>query len=161
MNIRRSLPSDIDEMMAIYASAREFMRASGNPNQWAGGYPSRELIESDIASGDSYVAEENGEIIATFFFKLGVDPTYVNIYEGKWLDDSDYGVIHRIAVKYHGRSIISGIFDFCFGISKSIRIDTHRDNIPMQRSLSKNGFTRCGIIYLLSGDERIAYQRIR
>ena len=161
MTIRKSLPSDIEEILAIYASAREFMKESGNPNQWAGGYPSRELIDKDIASGDSYVAEENGEIVATFFFKLGVDPTYVNIYEGEWLDDGDYGVIHRIAVKYHGRNIIGGVFDYCFGISKSIRIDTHRDNIPMQRSLSKNGFTRCGIIYLLSGDERIAYQGIR
>ena len=161
MTIRKSLPSDIEEILAIYASAREFMKESGNPNQWAGGYPSRELIDKDIASGDSYVAEENGEIVATFFFKLGVDPTYVNIYEGEWLDDGDYGFIHRIAVKYHGRNIIGGVFDYCFGISKSIRIDTHRDNIPMQRSLSKNGFTRCGIIYLLSGDERIAYQGIR
>ena len=161
MTIRKSLPSDVEEILAIYALAREFMKESGNPDQWAGGYPSRELIDKDIASASSYVAEENGEIVATFFFKLGVDPTYVNIYDGEWLDDRDYGVIHRIAVKYHGRNIIGSVFDYCFGISKSIRIDTHRDNIPMQRSLSKNGFTRCGIIYLSSGDERIAYQGIR
>jgi hypothetical protein len=30
----------------------------------------------------------------------------------------------------------------------------------MQRSLEKNGFARCGIIHLASGDERIAYQKV-
>lgn len=160
MNIRKAQMRDIDEIMNIYASAREFMRASGNPNQWGDGYPSRELIEADIESGLSYIVEDEGEIIACFFFKVGEDPTYVRIYEGEWIDGGEYGVIHRIAVKYNGRGIIARVFEFCSEISRSIRIDTHRDNIPMQRALEKNGFTRCGIIYLPSSVERIAYQRI-
>ena len=160
MNIRKAQMRDIDEIMNIYASAREFMRASGNPNQWGDGYPSRELIKADIESGLSYIVEDEGEIIACFFFKVGEDPTYVRIYEGEWIEGGEYGVIHRIAVKYNGRGIIARVFEFCSEISRSIRIDTHRDNIPMQRALEKSGFTRCGIIYLPSSDERIAYQRI-
>ena len=42
---------------------------------------------------------------------------------------------------------------------KSIRIDTHKDNIPMQRALAKHGFIKCGIIHLANGDERIAFQK--
>ena len=160
MIIRNTLPTDLDSVMEIYSLAREFMRKSGNPTQWGGGYPSRELIESDIASGLSYVVEDDGEVVATFFFKIGTDPTYLKIYDGEWLDESSYGVIHRIAVKYHGRGIIAEVFSFCSTLSESIRIDTHADNIPMQTALKKHGFTRCGIIYLPSGDERIAYQRI-
>ena len=30
----------------------------------------------------------------------------------------------------------------------------------MQHVIQKHGFTYCGIIYLLSGDERLAYQKI-
>ena len=30
----------------------------------------------------------------------------------------------------------------------------------MQHNILKHGFTYCGIIYLLSGDKRMAYQRI-
>ena len=30
----------------------------------------------------------------------------------------------------------------------------------MRRMLEKNGFVYCGIIYLESGDERVAYERI-
>jgi hypothetical protein len=30
----------------------------------------------------------------------------------------------------------------------------------MQHNILKHGFTYCGIIYLLSGDERLAYQKM-
>ena len=43
--------------------------------------------------------------------------------------------------------------------TRNIRIDTHRDNRIMQHVLEKFGFTYCGIIYLLSGDERLAFQK--
>ena len=38
-----------------------------------------------------------------------------------------------------------------------LRIDTHKDNIPMQKALEKNGFGRCGMIYTDDGSQRIAY----
>lgn len=40
----------------------------------------------------------------------------------------------------------------------NIRIDTHRDNLVMQRAVRKEGFRYCGIIYCWSGDDRLAYQ---
>ena len=159
MTIRKTRKNEVDILMEIYASARKFMRENGNPDQWINGYPSREIIEKDISDGHSYAVEENGEIIGTFFFKKGVDKTYLRIYDGEWLNDDEYGVIHRIAMKYRGRNIASKIYSYCFDIVKSLRIDTHRQNIPMQNSLVKNGFRYCGIIYLESGDERIAYQK--
>lgn len=162
MNIRLAEYSDIDEIMELYSEARKFMKAAGNPDQWKDNYPSRELIESDVKVGSLYVCTENKEIIASFFFVIGLDPTYIKIYRGKWLDDNDqYGVIHRVAVKIHGKGIADKIYRFCSGLTASIRIDTHKDNKPMQRSLEKNGFEKCGIIYLKNGEERIAYQRIK
>ena len=41
----------------------------------------------------------------------------------------------------------------------NLKIDTHRDNYPMQKSLKKNGFEYCGIIYLADGNERLAFQK--
>ena len=160
MQIRNARHEDLGEIMKIYAKAREFMRATDNANQWGDDHPRRELIESDIASSDSYVVEENGEIIGAFFFKIANDSTYNTIYDGNWINDEEYGVIHRIAMKYQGRGIASFVYSHCFNIVKNLRIDTHEDNIPMQRSLAKNGFLRCGIIYLESGDPRVAYQKV-
>ena len=88
------------------------------------------------------------------------DATYHRIYEGEWLSDAPYSVIHRIAVKYHGRGIIDFCFEECFKRFPSIRIDTHEDNIPMQKCLSRCGFKYCGIIYLADGAKRLAYQKI-
>lgn len=160
MKIRKTRPEDIEAVMEIYAAAREFMRDNGNGDQWGNTHPVRELIESDIATGKGYAVVEDNEIIGVFYFDIADDPTYKIIYEGEWLNDEKYGVIHRIAVKYHGRGIVSFVYDYCYKIIQNLRIDTHRKNLPMQHSLSKNGFVKCGIIYLESGDERIAYQRI-
>ena len=76
MEIRKTTLADIPEIMEIYTIARSFMCKTGNPTQWAGGYPKEELIRKDIASGDSYVAVENGRIEVVFFYRKGEDPTY-------------------------------------------------------------------------------------
>ena len=159
MLIRNTETRDLEAVMEIYAAAREFMRDNGNGGQWGATHPTRALIESDIANRDSYVVEEDGEIVGAFFFKIGEDPTYKVIQDGEWLKDGEYGVIHRIAVKYHGRGIVGFVYNHCFNIIDNLRIDTHKDNIPMQRSLEKAGFKYCGIIHIANGDERIAYQK--
>ena len=160
MLIRKTTFADVDAASAIYSSARAFMRKAGNPNQWNGVYPNANNILEDIESGGSYVCEDDGEIVAVFYFCVGNDPTYDKIYGGAWKQDGEYAVIHRIAVKYHGRGIADFIYSHCFNVHPNLRIDTHRDNAPMRRSLSKNGFEYCGIIYLANGDERLAFQRV-
>ena len=160
MLIRKTTAADIEAAAAIYDSARAFMKESGNPNQWNGTYPNSDNILADVKNGGSYVCEDNGEIVAVFYFCIGNDPTYNNIYDGEWKREGEYAVIHRIAVKYHGRGIADFIYAYCFNTHPNLRIDTHRDNAPMQRSLLKNGFEYCGIIYLTSGDERLAFQRV-
>ena len=160
MIIRKTEKNDINCAVEIYESARAFMRATGNPNQWNSGRPNREDVVMDIAEGCSYVVEDGAEIVAVFYFREGQDSTYLKIYDGKWLSDTPYAVIHRVAVKQNGKGIAGIIFEWCFKQCPNIKIDTHKDNIPMQRSLQKNGFSRCGIIHLENGDERIAYQKI-
>ena len=89
------------------------------------------------------------------------EPTYKEIYDGQWLDDSStYAVIHRLASIKSVHGIASLIFEWASIHYDNIRIDTHRDNSPMQHIVEKNGFQYCGIIHLENGDERLAYQRI-
>ena len=96
-----------------------------------------------------------------FAFLPSPEPTYAKIYEGDWLDDErPYHVVHRIASYPDVHGIFSCIMDYCFSHDPNIRIDTHRDNRIMQHNILKHGFTYCGIIYLLSGDERLAYQKV-
>ena len=103
---------------------------------------------------------DDDRIRATFYFSPEPDPTYSYI-EGAWINQEPYGVIHRIAVAQNGKGVAATCFDFALSHCPNLRIDTHEDNIPMRRCLAKNGFSRCGIIYLEDGDTRIAYQKVK
>ncbi len=160
MKIRVATENDLTTILQIYDGARAYMRENGNAEQWGGGYPGEALVRADIASGICRVCEDEGEIVGVFVCFAGEDPTYRVIYDGAWLNDRPYAVIHRIAVASHRRGVASFCFDYGFSLCRNLKIDTHRDNIPMQRSLSKNGFSYCGVILLENGEERLAYQKI-
>ena len=155
MKIRPALQADLAEIEEIYAGARQFMCANGNPTQWDGGYPRRELLEEDIRLGRLYVTEQGGKIGGVFMFALGVDPTYSYMEGGTWRSDTPYGTIHRIA------SCASGVFAAAVEFGRSqcshLRVDTHADNKPMQHLAEKYGFSRRGIISVEDGTPRIAY----
>lgn len=159
MKIRLAKEKDVAFADEIYKNAKAFMAKNGNPDQWSDDYPSGKDVLSGISDGTSYVCEDGGEIVATFYFKVGEDPTYIKIYDGEWLSPAPYAVIHRIAVKYPGRGIIGFIFDECSKLHSHLKIDTHEDNLPMQAALKKAGFKHCGTIYLPNGEPRIAFEK--
>lgn len=150
----------MSDIMQVMEEAKAIMRQSGNRHQWADGYPSEVVIASDMEKHGGFVMEEEGRVVAYFAFLPSPESTYANIYDGAWIDDTlPYHVIHRIASVPNVHGIFKSIMDFCFSKERNIRIDTHRDNLIMQHNILKHGFTYCGIIYLASGDERLAYQK--
>jgi len=143
--------------MEIYAYARACMKESGNPNQWFDNHPPKHLIEADIDAGHSYVCTNESEVSAVFYFHIEAEPTY-NKINGQWLNDEPYGVIHRIARGPLGKGAGAYAINWCFAQHPNIRIDTHKDNIPMLLLLKRLGFKYCGIIKIENGDERMAFQ---
>lgn len=172
LEIRKARTEDLDYIMEIYKRARLFMAQTGNPNQWGNSKPHREWIEHDIEAGKCHVCVEKvnhkmsgenlltdeGTIAAVFYFSIEEDPTYNVIYEGRWLSNHPYGVVHRIA----SAGTVKGAGEYClkWAISRcgNLRIDTHEDNVVMQSLLKKLGFQYCGIIHLENGDPRLAFQ---
>lgn len=162
IRIRPTTHDDLPEVMEIYDIARNFMRCSGNALQWTEGYPSSVYITAEIDAGHSFVCENrDGELVGTFCFIIGDDPTYENIYEGEWLNNQLYGTVHRIASSGKEKGVAEACFRWCFTQCHNIRVDTHRDNLIMQRIFEKMGFNYCGIIYVANGTERLAYQRLQ
>lgn len=159
MTIRPAQKEDLFEIMEVLAAARGIMRASGNMYQWTGGYPSEELILSDIEKGFGFVVLAT-DIVAYFAFVPSPEPTYAKIFGGKWLDNRlPYHTVHRIGSLPEVHGVFRSVMDWCFSRDSNIRIDTHRDNHIMRHCIESYGFSYCGIIYLKSGDERYAYQR--
>lgn len=161
MQIRKTKKEELPILLAMYEDAREFMRRSGNPDQWGTTDPPREKVEQDIAAGQSYVCEEDGRIAATFFFAITEEPNYARIEEGSRLDDTAYGVIHRITTDRKTKGAAGFCLEWAIRQAKGhLRIDTHEKNLPMQRLLQKHGFTKCGTIYVEDGSMRRAYEKI-
>jgi hypothetical protein len=159
-DIRLAETADIPQMQAIFEAARQRMRRDGNMNQWTGGYPSDELLAADISRRSSYIMEHEGRAVATFVMIIGRDPTYSVIYEGRWMDDiGEYATIHRIASMDGYSGVAAACFDFAWERIHNLRVDTHRDNMRMRHVVESYGFVYCGIIHLLNGDERLAYQK--
>lgn len=164
MEIRRTAEADLVRVMDIYAHARAFMAAHGNPNQWGPtNWPPEALVRQDIARGKGYVCVYEGRVVGAFFFDMGrdIEPTYRHIEDGAWLDDSPYGVVHRIASDGSVKGVGAFCVDWAFRQCGHLRIDTHGDNIVMQNLLAKLGFARCGTIYVEEDDfPRFAYEKL-
>lgn len=166
MLFRIAKEDDLNEIMSIIEEAKAYLKVQG-VDQWQNGYPNEEKILEDIASEESYVGELNGKIVATGYLSFCGEKTYEKIYNGQWLSIGPYAVYHRTAVSEKSRN--AGIAkDFFQSLDKvvlekgvkSIRIDTHKDNMPMQKFLKKNGYIYCGVIYLEDGNERVAFEKI-
>lgn len=161
MIIRNAVEEDIPAINKIYNIARQFMRDNGNKKQWINGYPSEDLLKNDIKENNLYVCDENNSLCGVFAFILGEDPTYKVIENGNWHSDNTYGTIHRIASNGTVKGLAKQVFDFCLTKSDYLRIDTHEDNIPMQNTVTKYGFKKCGTIYVADGSPRVAFDYIK
>jgi hypothetical protein len=158
MHVRKAKPKDLDDIMKIYSMAQDFMIQSGNPNQWGRSYPSKELIIEDIENEVCHLICEDDKPHGVFALFSGDEPTYQYIEDGAWINECPYVTVHRIASdgKLHG--IFKCAITYCKSISDNIRIDTHKSNTVMQRQIEKNGFEKCGTVYIRDGSPRIAYQ---
>ena len=157
--IRKADVPDLHAIMEVLDAAKKIMRDSGNMGQWINGYPSEAVVLHDMAKGWGHVVEDEGRITGYFAFMESPEPTYAEIFGGEWLEDTlPYHVIHRIGSFPEVHGVFSSIIQWCKSKDPNLRIDTHRDNHIMQHNILKHGFIYCGIIYLESGDERLAYQ---
>ncbi|MCR5491631.1 MAG: GNAT family N-acetyltransferase [Bacilli bacterium] len=158
MPIRKSTLNDLPRIEEILLSCREFMKNSGNPHQWEDMGRVIRKTKEDIALGNSYVMEEDGSIEAVFTLALGIDPTYILIEDGKWLNDKPYVTIHRIGSTFKRKGVLKEAVELALTMADDVRADTSVDNAPMRNAMLKLGFVYCGIIYIDTGESRLAYQ---
>jgi Acetyltransferases len=165
MIFRKTVKTDINDVMNIISQAQAYFKEQGI-DQWQNNYPNIETIKNDITNNHSYVLIKESNIVATAAVSFDGEKTYNTIYEGQWVSNNEFAVIHRIAVhsKYKGlglsSEIIKNVEELCLNKGVySIKVDTHEENLSMQKLLKKNDFMYCGIIYLEDGNKRIAFEK--
>ena len=161
---------DVDRVMEIVAYARKSLRAL-NVDQWQGDYPDRATFEGDIERGELYKLMHGEDLAGFFMLSDREEPTYADITDGKWSSDAPYCVMHRsaIAEEYRGSGMSGYLIKCVEELTRShgrrhVRIDTHRNNKPMQKLLRSSGYRYRGNI-LITGEpghdpHRQAFEKI-
>ena len=162
MILRQTKLEDISRVMEIINQAKCYFKENGI-DQWQDGYPNEETIKRDIEKNEAYVLVDEDQIIGTCMVTINGETSYNHI-DGKWLLNSPYICVHRIAVDNNckGKGLASTILDQVVAMYPdyhSVRMDTHNDNLSMQKFLTKYGFKHCGTITLASGALRRAYEK--
>ena len=161
---------DVDRIMEIVDYARRSLRVL-NVDQWQGDYPDRATFEGDIERGELYKLMHGGDLAGFFMLSDREEPTYADITDGKWSSDAPYCVMHRsaIAEEYRGNGMSGYLIKCVEELTRShgrryVRIDTHRNNKPMQKLLRSSGYRYRGNI-LITGEpghdpHRQAFEKI-
>lgn len=166
MEFRRAVESDANSIMDIIGQAQYYFKEHGI-DQWQNNYPNFDTVKNDINNKNAYVLLKDSIVVGTAAIIFDGEKNYKSIYNGKWISNGEYAAIHRIAVDTSnkglglGSVILKNAEEICLGMDiHSIRVDTHKENIPMQRLLYKNGFKYCGIIYIEDSSERMAFEKV-
>ena len=153
--LKLATQNDLEIVIEIINDAKLYLKMQ-NSKQWNldDGYPDKNDILKDINNKSCYLYLENDEIVGTMSIIFTPDENYYDI-DGKWLTNDTYASIHRIAVKntHHCKGVGVKMLLEAENIVKnnnvfSIKIDTHKINIPMTKTILKSGYTYCGIITL-------------
>ena len=174
LTFRRATAEDLDGIWNVLMDGKAVLGRMGI-DQWQGSYPSKAVVQSDIAACRSYVIEEDTRILATVVVGLSGEPIYDSI-EGSWLtsstsDNPRYAVLHRVASlstqagRGLGRMLLaSGAQVARDHRCESVRIETHPDNEPMLQLIERCGFTRCGIVRIRHAEggnpNRVAFEML-
>ena len=163
--IHKVTKDDLPKVMVITASAKKLLKGNGSL-QWQQGYPNEETFTLDIEKGNLYGLYEDNELMGYGAYILGKDLNYVEI-DGKWeipANDKDMA-IHRVAVdeNCHGKKYGVKILEYGIKYAKkfgclTVKVDTHKKNIPMQKCITKSGFIYRGVVKILT--EKLDFLRL-
>ena len=165
---RKAQPGDLPGIMDVIHQAQAFMATLGI-DQWQDGYPTEDVIDSDIQTENLFGVYDDASLLAVCAVFPGADPVYQNI-DGEWKNKGEYVTVHRMAVSDRARGkgaalmLMEKAFEIAFHAgASSVRVDTHLGNVRMRRFLEKQGFEECGIVdysFHTNGDpRRIAYEK--
>ena len=154
--IHRIEKDDMQRIMKITNDAKYLLKQNGSL-QWQQGYPNEDTFIDDINNKSLYGIYENNNLMAYGAYILGKDINYVEI-DGKWdipANEKDLA-IHRVAVdcNCHGKKYGIKILKYGIIYAKklgclTVKVDTHKNNIPMQKCINKSGFVYKGIVKII------------
>lgn len=152
LQFRKATINEIPKIWEILQKAIQRRKEDGS-NQWQDGYPNPEVVKADIEKETGFVLTDGENLVGYCAVLINDEPAYAGI-EGKWLTNSDFVVVHRIAISqdYLGKGLAKQMMKFIeeFAIQNniySVKADTNFDNIAMMKTFVNAGYVYCGEVY--------------
>lgn len=169
MTYRFARQEDLPGLLNMVEQAKASFKARGI-GQWQKGDPDGPGLSDAISRGYIHVLEQDGAAVGMVTIIPGPEASYA-VIDGNWLNDEPYVAFHRVCVEESckGRGLAAQLFARSEEYAgqegySNIRVDTHPDNISMQRALEKSGYICCGRLVLTEGteigDPRLAYHKV-
>jgi GNAT superfamily N-acetyltransferase len=151
MTIRLATLNDLPPILQLIAEVVPDMNAAGN-FQWDNTYPNAKVFENDIAYGQLWVADADGDIAGIAAITTDQEPEYAEV---DWDLNEIAIVTHRLAVsaRHRGQGIAASLLQqaekeaISRGI-KTLRIDTNSNNKATRQLFPKLGYEFAGEIGL-------------
>ena len=168
--IRKATAEDLPEILEIIRQGQSFLKSQGLSQWQEDRGPKSVDIEQDIAKDEGYVFLYEERPCGYTSLVSGVDPVYTAITEGQWETNIGqvYVSVHRVAVSMAIRGKGFGKIFLALIVAEAkklgyadIRIDTHLENLIMQKVITDTGFIYRGMVEFPFFDgRRKAYQMI-
>lgn len=168
MKYRKATLKDLDQVMIAVEDARAFLKEQGN-GQWQDGYPNINDFVNDINNNRLFVVSDDNDssIIVGVCALTYREEDYHHLYEGEWLTDLPYMVMHRVAVRkeYRHQGYGKKLFEVFIKQAElegyhSLRIDTHSGNLVMRNIITFFGFSYCGKAILTPNKDRMVFEKV-
>lgn len=151
MIIRPATLNDVEPIMHLIAGVVPLMRAAGN-FQWSDDYPNAQVFKADIAAGQLWVAEIDGQIAGVTAITTDQYPEYAEA----GLDISQEAIVtHRLAVSVNHRKqgVAAALLKQAEIVAAKrginiLRIDTNSNNKATRLLFPKVGYEFAGEIGL-------------
>ena len=163
---RKATLKDINQIMEAVEDSRELLKWQGN-GQWQDGYPNQDDFIKDINNGRLFVVLDDDANLAGVCALTYREEDYHHLYEGEWLTDLPYMVMHRVALKkeYRNKGYGKKLFSIFIEQAKiegyrSLRIDTHAGNAVMRHLIVAFGFVECGKAILTPNKDRVVFEKV-
>lgn len=160
IELRKATLDDLSDIVRICSEAVKLLNAEGN-FQWNESYPLSADFEKDIANNELWVATVDG-VVAGFAALTTDQPEE---YTGVGWDITETAIVpHRVATDpaHRGKSIAAKFMHMAEHLAreagyKSVRVDTNKINIPMQKMFTKLEYHYAGQIKLKGKPETMDF----
>lgn len=167
--VRKAKEHDLPAIVNIIDAARKLLAERSIPQWQETTGPTKESLTLDLDKDRLFVLVVDEKVAGVAVITDEWDPAY-EAMTTPWqeVDSTTYASIHRfaIAAAYRGQGLadwlMAQLIQLCeLAGFKDIRIDTHPQNVAMQKVIEKAGFQKRGLVYLdVPNGERYAYQRV-